>query len=117
MSGYTETFKGKGGDQNKNNKLRSLRIDDNKLLEKYKTIWTNIEGLKNIELDTLPVHDDKCIKTRIRTNGDKVHTNFCGLNVPEDGAECEYFTVISTDSLLVYENKKYLEVYFLLIIL
>ena len=26
------------------------KIDDEKLLEKYKTIWTKIEDLKNIEL-------------------------------------------------------------------
>ena len=49
------TFKDKGGDMNKNNKLMSLHIDDDKLLEKHKTIWTKIEDLKDIELDTLPV--------------------------------------------------------------
>ena len=31
--------------------------------------------------------------------------------MPEDGVECEYFTIISIDSLLVYENKYYLQVY------
>ena len=30
----------------KNNKLMSLRMDDEKLSEKYKTIWTKVEGLK-----------------------------------------------------------------------
>ena len=30
----------------------SFRIDDEKLLEKYKAIWTRIEDLKNIELNT-----------------------------------------------------------------
>ena len=29
----------------------------------------------------------------------------------EDGIECEFFTVISIDSLLVYHNKFYLQVY------
>ena len=31
--------------------------------------------------------------------------------MPEDGVGCEFFTVISIDSLLVYENKYYLQVY------
>ena len=31
--------------------------------------------------------------------------------MPEDDIECETFTVISIDSLLVYENKYYLKVY------
>ena len=30
--------------------------------------------------------------------------------MPEDDIECEYFTVISIDSLLVYDNKYYLQV-------
>ena len=31
--------------------------------------------------------------------------------MPQDDIECECFTVISTDSLLVYEDKYYLQVY------
>ena len=42
----------------------SFQIDGGKLLEKYKTIWTKIEDLKNIELNALPVYDDRCIKTK-----------------------------------------------------
>ena len=44
MSGYVKTFKDKS--RNKNNKLISLHITDNKLSEKYKTIWIKIEHLK-----------------------------------------------------------------------
>ena len=52
MSGYIETFNDKGEDKNRNNKYMSLRIDGDKLLEKYKTIWTKFEDLTKIELDT-----------------------------------------------------------------
>ena len=31
--------------------------------------------------------------------------------MPEDDIECESFTVISIDSILVYENKYYMQVY------
>ena len=89
----------------------SFRIDDEKLIQKYKAIWTKIEDLKNIELNALPVYDDRFIKTKIRTFGYKVYTNFRGLNISKDDRECESFTVISTDSLLVYESKYYLQVY------
>ena len=57
MSGYVKTFKVKDGDKDKNNKLMSSCIDDEKLLEKYKAIWTKIKDLKNIELNALPVCD------------------------------------------------------------
>ena len=49
------------------------------------------------------------MKTKIRTFCDKVYTNFRGLNVPEDNTE--FFTVISMDPLLVYDQKLYLQVY------
>ena len=101
MTGYVKTFKV----EYKNSKLMSFHIDDEKLLEKYKTNWTKIEDLKDIELNALPVYDDRYIKTKMRTYGNKVYTNFHGLNVLEDDIECEFFTVISIDSLLVYESK------------
>ena len=107
MSGQVWTFKVEEG----NNKLIFFRINDEKLLEKYKAIQTKIEDLKNIRLNTLPVYDDRYIKTKIKSFGDKVYTNFCGLSVPKDDIECESFTVISIDSLLVYDNKYYLQVY------
>ena len=45
----------------------SFHIDDKKLLEKYKTIWTKIEGLWNIKLNAMPVYDDRYIKSEIKT--------------------------------------------------
>ena len=86
----------------------SFRIDDKKLLEKYKASWTKIENLKNIELNVLPA--DRYIKTKIRTFGDKVYTDFRGLNMPQDDIECGSFTVIFIDSFIVYEKKYYLQV-------
>ena len=102
MSGYIKTFKVKDA----NNQLMSFRRDDEMPLENYKAIWIKIEDLKNIELNALPVCDDRYIKTKIRTFGDNVYTDFRGLDIPEDDRECESFTVISIDSLLVY-GKKY----------
>ena len=45
-------------DKVKNKKLLSFSI------EKYKTIWTKIEDLKNIELNALSVYDDWHIKQK-----------------------------------------------------
>ena len=71
----------------------------------------DLKNLKNIELNALAAYEYRYIKTKIRTYDDKVYINFRGLNLPEDDIECEYFTVNSIDSLLVYENKYYLQVY------
>ena len=92
-------------------KLMSLCINDEKLSGKYKAIWPKIEDLKKIKLNTLPVYDDRYIKTKITTFGDKFYTNIRDLDVPEGDIECESFTVISIYSLLVCDKKYYLQVY------
>ena len=56
MKGYVKNFKDGGKD--KNNKLMPSCIDDKELLEKYETIWTKIEDLKNIELNASRVYND-----------------------------------------------------------
>ena len=45
MSGYLKIFKVKDVDIDESNKLISLRLDDEKLLEKYKVSWTKIKDL------------------------------------------------------------------------
>ena len=62
-------------------------------------------------MNLLSVYDDRYIKTKTIAYGDKVYTSFGCLNVPGDGAKCIWCTIISIYSLLVYENKFYLQVY------
>ena len=64
MSGHVKTFKVKQIDEDKNNIFMTFRTEDEKLLEKYKTIWTKIEELKNIDLYVLPVYYDRYIKPK-----------------------------------------------------
>ena len=54
MSEFVKKFKVKY----ENKKFMSFRINNEKLLGKYKTIWTKTEDLKNIELNAFPVYDD-----------------------------------------------------------
>ena len=72
-------------------KIKTGIIDDDKLLENYKTIWTKTEDLKHIELNASTVYDDRYIKT-------KINTNFRSLDVPTDNTEYESFTVTPTES-------------------
>ena len=48
----------KEGEKDKNNKLKSFLIYEEKLLQKYKK-YKAIEDLKNIQLNVLPVNDDR----------------------------------------------------------
>ena len=58
--------------KDKNNRLISFCIDDNKLLKKYKITWIKIGDLKNIKLNAFPVYDGKYIKAKMRKYADKV---------------------------------------------
>ena len=100
MSRYVKTFKFNDGDKDKSNKLMSFCTDDERLLERYKAIWTKIEDSKNNKSNALPFYDHRYITTKIRTYSNK-HTNFFGLNVPGDHIDCESFRVISIDSLSI----------------
>ena len=79
MSGHVKIFKVK----DKSNKFISFHINDEKLLVKYKIIWSKIERLKNIELNALSVYDDEYMKNKRRPYTDKVYTNSRGVNVLE----------------------------------
>ena len=91
--------------------------EKSKAIRKVKAIWTKIEDLKNIKRNALSVCDDRYLKIRIRTYGVqhgvqyKVYITFHGLKVPEGDIECKSFTVVSIDSLLLFDKKYYLQVY------
>ena len=87
MIGYVKYFDG--------NKTMSFKIIDNKLLKKYTKIWERVSILMNIEFDSAPVYDDndKYIKTKIKTYGDKININFQGKKVPKENASCKCLSI------------------------
>ena len=62
------------------NKIMSFKANDNRLLKKYTKIWERVISWMNIELDSKPVYgdNDKYIKVKIKSRGDKINTNFQG---------------------------------------
>ena len=70
MNGYVKHFD--------SNKTISFKVSDNKLLKKYTKIWGRISNLMNMKSDSEPVYgdNDKYIKTKIKSYGDEIDTNF-----------------------------------------
>ena len=70
MIGYVKCFDG--------NKKMSFKAIDNELLKKYTQIWKKVRNLLNIKFDSEPVYgdNDKYIKTKIKSYGDNMNTNF-----------------------------------------
>ena len=65
----------------------SFKIIDNTLLKKNtKKYGRKLVTLANKEFDTKPVYgdNDKYIKAKIKTYGDKTHINFQGKKVPKE---------------------------------
>ena len=62
------------------NKAMSFKVSDNKLLKKYTKIWERVSNLMDKKFDSAPAYgdNDKYIKTKMKSYGDKVNTNFQG---------------------------------------
>ena len=58
-------------------------IKDDDVLEKYNEIWNKIKKALNIELDSMPVYDEKYIKAKVREFNSVIKTNFLGDEVPK----------------------------------
>ena len=62
----------------------------------------------NIEFDSEPIYgdNDKYIKTKIKSYGDKVNTHFEGNKIPKENATYKCLSLIMLDSV-IRVNKKY----------
>ena len=94
MTGYVKHFD--------SNKTMLLRVTDNKLLKKYTKIWEKVSSLMNIVFDSESIYgdNDKYVKTKIKSYGDKVNTNFQGDKIPKENASYKCLSLIMPDSLL-----------------
>ena len=94
MIGYVKCFDGI--------KTMYFKVSDNKLLKKYKKIWEKISSVMNIELDSEPVcgDNDKYIKTKIKSYGDKINTNFQGKKITKEHASYKCLQLIILESVI-----------------
>ena len=100
MTGYVKKFEF--------NSTMSFKLSDKQLLRKYNQIWKKFEKLLKIELNSKLVYDDdeKYIKTKIKTYGDSIITNFHNKKMPKEKAPCKCLSIIMLDSV-IKANKKY----------
>ena len=70
------------------NATMSFRVTDKQLLKNNKKIWEKIEQLMKIDFGRKPVYgdDDKYIKTKIKTYGKSIITNFHNKKMPKEKA-------------------------------
>ena len=76
MTGYIKYFE--NGVKN-----MSLVIKDDDVLDKYNEIWDKIKETLSIKFHSMPVYDEKYIKTKVREFSSVIKTNFLGDEVPK----------------------------------
>ena len=66
----------------------------------------------NIEFDSEPVYgdNDKYIKAKIKSYGDKVNTNFQGKRIPKENASYKCLSLVMLDSVIRVSKKYYLQI-------
>ena len=90
------------------NKTMSFKASDNKQIKEYTEIWEIVRSLMNIKFDSEPVYgdNDKYIKIKIKSYGDKINTNFQGKKILKENASYKCLSLIMLDSV-IRANKKY----------
>ena len=91
------------------NKTMSFKVNDKELSKKYTKIWNKISSLMNIEFDSQPIYgdNDKYIKTKIKSYGDKVKTNFQGKKIPIKNVSYKCLSLIMLASVIKISKKYY----------
>ena len=84
------------------NKAMSFKVIDKKLLKKYTKIWGKISSLIGKEFESEPVEGDNdiYIKTKIKSHGDKVNTNFQGKEIPKESASYKSINQSNNQSII-----------------
>ena len=76
MSGYIKDFENGG-------KNMPFIIKDDDVLDKYNDIWNQIKKALNIKFHSMPVHDKKYRKAKVREFSGVIKTNFLGDEIPK----------------------------------
>ena len=86
----------------------SFKVIGKKLLKKYTKKWEKNSSLMNKEFDRESLYgdSDKYIKTKIKSYGDKVNTNFQGKKIPKQNTSSKCLSLIMLDSI-IRVNKNY----------
>ena len=91
------------------NLTMSFKISNKQLLRKYNRIWKKVEKSLKIEFNSRPVYgdDEKYIKTKIKTYGDSVITNYHNKKIPKENAPCTCLSIRIVDSVIKAKKKYY----------
>ena len=97
MSGYIKYFKNGG-------KNVSFMIKNDDLLDKYNKIWDKIKRDLNIKFRSMPVYDEKHIKTKVRELKSVIEPTYLGDEAPKENTHHTSIACITIDSVVRMEK-------------
>ena len=91
--------------------MASFVIKDDDVLDKYNEIWDKIKMDLNKKLHSMPVHDEKYIKAKVREFNGVIKTNFLGDEIQKVGMHYTCIACININSIMTMEKKNYPQIY------
>ena len=89
----------------------SFLIKDDNVLDKYNEIWDVIKNNLKIKFHSMPVYDEKYLKTKVREYDGVIKRNFLGNDMSKENMHYTCIACITIDSVMRMEKKNYLQVY------
>ena len=87
----------------KRKKIKAFVFKDDDVVDKYNEIWDKIKETLSIKFHSMPVYDEKYIKTKVRQLSGKIKIHFLGDEVPKEN---KLYTCITCITIDCYENGK-----------
>ena len=86
-------------------------VRDDNVLDKYNEIWDVIKKKLKIKFHSMPIYDEKYLKTKIREYDGVIRTSFLGNDVPKENMHYTCIACITIDSVMRMEKKNFPQVY------
>ena len=84
----------------------SFLIEDENVYLKYTKNWNKIKKLQNLKFHSQPIHNNKYIKTKVKTFDETINALFSDNKVPKDRSHYICIVAICIDSVLKNKGKK-----------
>ena len=80
-------------------------------MDKYNEIWDVIKKKLKIKFHSMPIYDEKYLKTKVREYDGVIKTNFLGNDVPKENMHYTCIACITIDSVMKMDEKYFPQVY------
>ena len=104
MSGYIKYLENGG-------KGMSFLIKDDEVRDKYNKIWDVIKNKLDINFNSEPVYEYRCLKAKVREFDGVIKTIFLDNDMPKENMHYTCMACITIDSILRINKKNHPQVY------